>query len=111
MAEPIISLKSRPSALVQRKMWPPESRRGSAFRLQLMPSRPLPLRVAVVGNHLARQCGIATFTAQSYMRSFIQNRANHVHPARLAFSTQTGEKSATSQRPSPDAGFEPCALQ
>jgi glycosyltransferase involved in cell wall biosynthesis len=29
---------------------------------QVMPNRPLPLRVAVVGNHLPRQCGIATFT-------------------------------------------------
>jgi len=31
-------------------------------RLQPMPCRSLPLRVAVVGNHLPRQCGIATFT-------------------------------------------------
>ena len=38
--------------------------------------------------------------AQSYMRSFRQARANHGHPAHLAFSMQTGEKSATSQRPS-----------
>jgi glycosyltransferase involved in cell wall biosynthesis len=30
--------------------------------LQLMPSRSLPARIAVVGNHLPRQCGIATFT-------------------------------------------------
>jgi glycosyltransferase involved in cell wall biosynthesis len=28
----------------------------------LRESRPLPLRVALVGNHLPRQCGIATFT-------------------------------------------------
>jgi hypothetical protein len=27
-----------------------------------MPNRSLPVRVAVVGNHLPRQCGIATFT-------------------------------------------------
>ena len=38
--------------------------------------------------------------AQSYMRSFIQARANHVHPAQLGFSIQTGEKNATSQHPS-----------
>jgi glycosyltransferase involved in cell wall biosynthesis len=37
---------------------------------------------------------------QSYMRSFIQARANHAHPAQSGFSIQTGEKSATSQRPS-----------
>jgi glycosyltransferase involved in cell wall biosynthesis len=30
--------------------------------MRLLPSRSLPLRIAVVGNHLPRQCGIATFT-------------------------------------------------
>jgi len=34
----------------------------SPSSLQVMSNRPLPLRVAVVGNHLPRQCGIATFT-------------------------------------------------
>jgi len=37
--------------------------------------------------------------AQSYMRSFMQARANHLHPAQLSLSIQTGEKSATRQRP------------
>jgi glycosyltransferase involved in cell wall biosynthesis len=36
--------------------------------------------------------------AQSYMRSFIQARANHAHPAQLGYSIQTGEKTATSRR-------------
>jgi glycosyltransferase involved in cell wall biosynthesis len=36
--------------------------------------------------------------AQSYMRSFMQARAIHVLPARLAFSIETGEKGATGQR-------------
>jgi glycosyltransferase involved in cell wall biosynthesis len=38
--------------------------------------------------------------AQSYMRSFRQAHADHVHPAHLAFSIQTGEKGARSQRSS-----------
>jgi glycosyltransferase involved in cell wall biosynthesis len=38
--------------------------------------------------------------AQSYMRSFIQARANHAHPAQLGYSIRTGEKTATSRRPS-----------
>jgi glycosyltransferase involved in cell wall biosynthesis len=38
--------------------------------------------------------------AQSYMRSFMQARSNYTHPGHLASSMQTGEKSATSQRPS-----------
>jgi glycosyltransferase involved in cell wall biosynthesis len=33
-----------------------------AFSQQPAPSRALPARIAVIGNHLPRQCGIATFT-------------------------------------------------
>jgi hypothetical protein len=62
MAVSNISSISRSNALVHRDVWSLESRRESASRLQLMPSRPLQLRVAVIGNHLPRQCGIATFT-------------------------------------------------
>jgi glycosyltransferase involved in cell wall biosynthesis len=36
-------------------------KKPSSF-LQGIPSQSLPLRVAVIGNHLPRQCGIATFT-------------------------------------------------
>jgi glycosyltransferase involved in cell wall biosynthesis len=36
--------------------------RRSPSAPQVMSNRPPPLRVAVVGNHLPRQCGIATFT-------------------------------------------------
>ena len=35
---------------------------NSASSLQTIPRQPRPLRIAVVGNHLPRQCGIATFT-------------------------------------------------
>ncbi len=34
----------------------------SASSLQVIPTRSHPMRVAVIGNHLPRQCGIATFT-------------------------------------------------
>ena len=36
--------------------------RKSVSSLQVIDARPLPLRIAVIGNHLPRQCGIATFT-------------------------------------------------
>jgi glycosyltransferase involved in cell wall biosynthesis len=62
MAAPNISLNSQPNALARRAAWPPAFGKESASALQLMPSRSLPARVAVVGNHLPRQCGIATFT-------------------------------------------------
>ena len=34
----------------------------SASSLQLVPRPKRPVRIAVIGNHLPRQCGIATFT-------------------------------------------------
>ena len=57
-----ISLSSQPNTLVRRESRPPALGKEPASFLHLMPSRSLPLRVAVVGNHLPRQCGIATFT-------------------------------------------------
>src|ERR1035441_9342881 len=62
MAVSNVSLSSQPNALMRREVWPPAFGKESISRLQLMPTRSLPLRVAVVGNHLPRQCGIATFT-------------------------------------------------
>jgi glycosyltransferase involved in cell wall biosynthesis len=35
---------------------------GNSASLQASPRQPQPMRIAVVGNHLPRQCGIATFT-------------------------------------------------
>jgi len=35
---------------------------GSASSLQLAPRPQRPIKIAVIGNHLPRQCGIATFT-------------------------------------------------
>jgi glycosyltransferase involved in cell wall biosynthesis len=62
MAASNTSANSQPNRLIY-----PETRYrvfgvGSASSLQLVP-RPLrPIRIAVIGNHLPRQCGIATFT-------------------------------------------------
>jgi glycosyltransferase involved in cell wall biosynthesis len=62
MAAPNISLNSQSNTLMRRAACPPAFGKEPASALQLMLSRPLPSRVAVVGNHLPRQCGIATFT-------------------------------------------------
>ena len=62
MAAPNISLNSQSHTLMRRAVRPPAFGEEPAAALQLMPSRSLPARVAVVGNHLPRQCGIATFT-------------------------------------------------
>ncbi len=34
----------------------------SVSSLRMIPNRSFPARIAVIGNHLPRQCGIATFT-------------------------------------------------
>jgi hypothetical protein len=37
----------------------------SASSLQELPGATLPMRIAIIGNHLPRQCGIAIFTTDS----------------------------------------------
>ncbi len=62
MYAPNISLNAQPKTLILRDALNPVFGRKPAFSLQPVPSHPLPVRIAVVGNHLPRQCGIATFT-------------------------------------------------
>jgi glycosyltransferase involved in cell wall biosynthesis len=60
MSAPNISLNVQFNPMMLRESRPPECQSEPA--LQRITSRSLPLRVAVIGNHLPRQCGIATFT-------------------------------------------------
>ncbi len=62
MAPPDTSFNSQPNALIQPETWSPAFGNESPSRMQLLPSQLVPARIAVVGNHLPRQCGIATFT-------------------------------------------------
>ncbi|HUV96301.1 MAG TPA: glycosyltransferase family 4 protein [Acidobacteriaceae bacterium] len=62
MAAPNSTFNSQSNSLIR-----PEARRkifgvDSASALQLVPRPQRPIRIAVIGNHLPRQCGIATFT-------------------------------------------------
>ena len=57
-----ISLNSQPKPSILRDAPTPAFGRRPAFSLQPAPRRPFPARIAVIGNHLPRQCGIATFT-------------------------------------------------
>jgi glycosyltransferase involved in cell wall biosynthesis len=57
-----ISLNMQPNISILRDALTPVFQRKPAFSLQPAPSRPFPARIAVIGNHLPRQCGIATFT-------------------------------------------------
>jgi hypothetical protein len=62
MSTPNISANSQPNTMTRREVWSPTFNTKSASSLQLIPRPSLPLRIAVIGNHLPRQCGIATFT-------------------------------------------------
>ena len=62
MSAPNISLNSQSETLILREARIPAFGRIPAFTQQQAPSRPIPARIAMIGNHLPRQCGIATFT-------------------------------------------------
>ena len=62
MSAPNTSLKSQPRTLIPRDAMIPLLGKMPAFSQQPVPSHALPARIAVIGNHLPRQCGIATFT-------------------------------------------------
>ena len=53
--------------LANERPW--ESQRAPAAPIRLQSSAGMPSRIAVVGNYLPRQCGIATFTTDCATRS------------------------------------------
>jgi hypothetical protein len=57
-----LPVNSQPNTMTRREVQPPAFKTKSASSLQLIPSPSLPVRIEVIGNHLPRQCGIATFT-------------------------------------------------
>ena len=79
----------------------------SAASLQLIPSRPLRARVAVVGNHLPRHCGIATFTtdlcdaiaaeygaAELLVAAVNDRESSYAYPERVRFEIAEGDVSS-----------------
>jgi len=62
MSEPDRSVSLRPNTLIRCKASPLAFEKKPASCVQGIPSHSLPVRVAIIGNHLPRQCGIATFT-------------------------------------------------
>jgi glycosyltransferase involved in cell wall biosynthesis len=90
---------------MQHEFHPLES--GIAPRLQPASKRNLPLRVALVGNHLPRQCGIATFTtdlcdaiASEYAADGLSvvavndAHSSHIYPQRVHYEIAEGEISS-----------------
>jgi glycosyltransferase involved in cell wall biosynthesis len=77
---------------------------GSASSLQLAPRPQRPIRIAVIGNHLPRQCGIATFTtdlcnaivaeygaAQLSVIAINDGQSSYLYPERVRFEINEGD--------------------
>ena len=77
---------------------------NSAFSLQLAPRPQRPIRIAVIGNHLPRQCGIATFTtdlcnaiaaeygtAQLSVVAINDGQSSYSYPERVRFEISEGD--------------------
>jgi glycosyltransferase involved in cell wall biosynthesis len=62
ISEPDRSASLKPNTAMRCNSRPLAFETKSVSSLQVIPTRSLPMRIAVIGNHLPRQCGIATFT-------------------------------------------------
>ena len=62
MSASSLSSNARTNISIPRDSQLQESAGPPALRLLPVPNNTRPMRIAVVGNHLPRQCGIATFT-------------------------------------------------
>jgi len=62
MSAPATVVSLKPTPLMRFEERSPVFEQKSALCVQGIPGHSIPLRVAVIGNHLPRQCGIATFT-------------------------------------------------
>ncbi len=107
MAAPNTTLSSQSNRLVY-----PEARRktfgvDSVSSLQLVPRMQRPVRIAVIGNHLPRQCGIATFTtdlcdaivaeygaAQLSVVAINDGQSSYLYPERVRFEIREGDLSS-----------------
>jgi glycosyltransferase involved in cell wall biosynthesis len=107
MSAPNISLNSRPRTSILRDVPTLVFGRKPAFTPRPAPSRSLPARIAVIGNHLPRQCGIATFTtdlsdaitaeygaAALSVVAVNDAQSSYPYPARVRFQIDEGDISS-----------------
>jgi glycosyltransferase involved in cell wall biosynthesis len=107
MPAPNMLVNSQSNNLTQCESRHPAFGNGSTSSLRQLPNRLRPLSVAVIGNHLPRQCGIATFTTDlcdaitaKYGTSGLSVVAvndplsSHAYPARVRFEIAEGDISS-----------------
>lgn len=91
-----LTTNAQPGTTIRSGLWSSVSRTESALPMLAAPVPSLPGRIAVVGNHLPRQCGIATFAtdlcdaiAAEYGASAVQvvavndPQSTYLYPARV----------------------------
>jgi hypothetical protein len=104
MAASIISSNSHSNRLIYPEGRPNVLGVNPASSFQLAPRSQRPIRIAVIGNHLPRQCGIATFTtdlcnamtaeygaAQLSVVAINDARSSNLYPERVRFEISEGD--------------------
>ncbi len=107
MSAPNISLNSETNIPMKRESRLPRFGEESVSSSQLMRTRSMPRQIAVIGNHLPRQCGIATFTtdlcdaitaeygtAGLSVVAVNDPQSSYVYPARVRFEIAEGDISS-----------------
>jgi glycosyltransferase involved in cell wall biosynthesis len=104
-SDPTVTLK--PNTLTRGKAGPLTFEKKSGSSLKRILTRPRPIRIAVIGNHLPRQCGIATFTtdlcdamaveygaAEVFVVAVNDPQSRHSYPARVRFEITESDLSS-----------------
>ena len=107
MSAPNLPVSSKPNTIIRHDSLARVFGKQPASSLQVMPSGARPLRIAVVGSHLPRQCGIATFTtdlcdaidaedvASDLMVVAVNDaQSSYAYPMRVRFAITDGKLSS-----------------
>ena len=107
MSAPASPVSLRSNSLMRCEARPLVFEKKSALSPSVVPSRSLPVRVAIVGNHLPRQCGIATFTtdlcdaiaveygaAGVFVVAVNDQQSRYGYPTRVRFELTEGDLSS-----------------
>ena len=107
MSELDRSVSLKPNTLLRGKASPLVFEKKAVSSLQAIPTRTHPMRIAVIGNHLPRQCGIATFTtdlcdalageygaAGAFVVAVNDPQSRYSYPARVRFEITESDLSS-----------------